>query len=143
MAVSSALRVAGWYVLRGSAGLTAAVLVASALIQWEFITQDPLSGFHTPAAVVSGGLALLFAWMAIFGHRLRAGAQGAWLLVGGFSLGIVGFVAGFVSGPWLYPESNLSPLLGVITGGLGLVAGLVLGATLAGSSSGEEDEPRT
>ena len=143
MVRSSAIQVAGWYVLRGSAGLTAAVFIAYALVQRDLVIGDPLSRFHTRAAVLSGALALLFAWMAIFGHRLGAGAQGAWLLVGGFSLGIVGFVAGFVSGPWLYPESNLSPLLGVITGGLGLVAGLVLGATLAGSSSGEEDEPRT
>ncbi len=54
--------------------------------------------------------------------------------MGGFSLGTVCFVAGFVSGPWLYPESNLAPLLGVITGVLGLVAGLVLGAVVPGSS---------
>lgn len=50
-------------------------------------------------------------------------------LRGGCLLGGIGFVAGYV-GPILFmPEANQGPLLGIfITGPLGFVVGLVIGA---------------
>lgn len=51
---------------------------------------------------------------------------------GGCLLGGIGFVGGYV-GPMIFmPESNQGPLLGIfITGPLGFVAGLVIGAIVA------------
>lgn len=50
-------------------------------------------------------------------------------LRGGCLLGLIGFAGGFV-GPLIFaPEANQGPLLGIfITGPLGFVAGLLLGA---------------
>jgi len=51
------------------------------------------------------------------------------VLTGGFILGSIGFIGGFI-GPIIFtPSSNLGPLLGLfITGPLGFILGMVAGA---------------
>jgi hypothetical protein len=50
-------------------------------------------------------------------------------LIGGFVLGSIGFLGGFI-GPIIFmPSSNQGPLLGIfITGPLGFIIGLIIGA---------------
>ena len=49
-------------------------------------------------------------------------------ILGSFTLGGIGFPAGFFGPIYFTPESNLGPLLGIfITGPLGFLAGFLLG----------------
>jgi hypothetical protein len=53
-------------------------------------------------------------------------------LKGGCTLGIIGFVLGFVGPIILTPEANQGPMLGIyITGPWGFVIGLIGGAIMA------------
>jgi thiamine transporter ThiT len=50
-------------------------------------------------------------------------------LKGGFILGSIGFIIGFIGPIVFYPSSNQGPLLGIfITGPLGFILGLIAGA---------------
>lgn len=53
---------------------------------------------------------------------------GAWMLMGGFTIGVITFIFGYF-GPMIYfPKSNDGPLLGIlVTGPFGFLIGLIAG----------------
>jgi thiamine transporter ThiT len=67
-----------------------------------------------------------FVWSKIRTHNLGFIRSA---LMGGFILGSIGFIAGFIGPIIFYPSSNQGPLLGIfITGPLGFILGLIAGA---------------
>jgi hypothetical protein len=68
----------------------------------------------------------------------------AFAAIGGLILGGIGFAAGFF-GPLVFsPESNQGPLLGIfITGPLGLVIGMLVGAIVGFLRKGRDRQPRS
>jgi len=67
-------------------------------------------------------------WFAIRGHLGESRRRMGIALAGGFVLGAIGFVAGFIGPILVAPGANQGPLLGIfITGPLGFVLGAGIG----------------
>ena len=67
------------------------------------------------------------------GARSRLATSLIWTLVWSAVLGSLGFAAGFFGPMISQPDNNLGPLLGIfVTGPLGAVLGLILGAVFSG-----------
>lgn len=63
--------------------------------------------------------------------RLRHRSAAATIARFGVTFGVIGFVGGFFGPMLLSPDANQGPMLGIfITGPLGLLAGLVIGAAV-------------
>jgi hypothetical protein len=78
-------------------------------------------------------LSLLCIWFSIRGQMHRDRVLLLWGIVSGIVTGWVGLVVGVFGAIWLWPESNLAPILGFfVTGPYSFVGGVFLGI-LAGT----------
>lgn len=88
-----------------------------------------LFGPYILIAIMS--LGVLFLWFAVRGHILRDRI----MILSGFAFGcafcFIGLFVGVFGAIYLYPNSNLAPILGFFqTAPIGLVAGITVGVTL-------------
>lgn len=77
---------------------------------------------------VTGCVAVLGLWFALFAGIPAERARMAATLRAGLGLGLVGFLAGFFGPMFFTPDANQGPLLGIfITGPGGFVLGCIVG----------------
>jgi hypothetical protein len=77
-------------------------------------------------------VAILCWYFVARGHRAESRSRLRYALWGGFVVGGVSFLVGFVGPIIVTPEANQGPLLGIfVTGPAGFVAGVILGALYA------------
>ena len=133
-----------WTVVRVLAGLGAlpctiwTVVIIRGQIQYHLEVQRGfdfqscinLLGGPFGAAITLAGL--LCWWFVIRGYNTISRQRIGYSFLGGVILGAIGFIAGFF-GPLIFtPTNNLGPLLGIfLTGPLGFVAGVLIGALYA------------
>jgi hypothetical protein len=111
---------AGFALVYGALWLSLRNLGQSGIEAWIFWVPITL------LLVTTGALCW---WFALRGHHpdSRAAIRESWR--GGWLVGGVGFALGFVGPLFIWPDSNLGPLLGILVTG---PVGFVLGALGAG-----------
>lgn len=120
-----------WIVPRIAAGIFALPLTAFALLVLRHQLLDGFDSFGAIFGSAVGTGALVCWWFALRGQHEEARAKMMFPLLGGMIVGGISFLAGFI-GPIIFmPTSNQGPLLGIfITGPIGFVVGVVLGAVV-------------
>ena len=116
-------------IVAAMAGLLFSVYVLFILRQ--FVQQFSRFGFQVLSLLlmVYGAFgAVLCWWFALRGHLPASRQHIQSTMHGGWIVGAIGFVAGFVGPLVLTPQSNLGPLLGIlVTGPLGFIVGAIGG----------------
>lgn len=119
-------------IARVLAGSVALALSALVLVAWKNqLQQGVVVILASPVALLSVFAALLW-WFAFRGHIPGSRRRMAIACIGGCLAGGIGGLAGFIGPLILTPEANQGPLLGIfVTGPLGFVAGVLIGAVYA------------
>lgn len=85
-----------------------------------------------PIPLFAFSVSLLLLWFGIYGADAIQRRRLSGAVLGGFLLGPMSFLVGFMGPLAFWPESNQGPLLGIfITGPLGFVLGCVVGGLLS------------
>jgi hypothetical protein len=122
-------------VLRLLAGIAAIAPVAYAV--WRvgllFGGQGILRNYALlPLPLSALTLGALLLWFCVLGSDPMQRRRFAGAALGGFLLGVIGFVVGFVGPIIAWPEANQGPLIGILfTGPLGFILGCIVGALIA------------
>lgn len=84
--------------------------------------------FWRPVPIAFGSLSILCIWFSVRGDKHRDRLLISWGIVSGCCLGGFGLVVGVLGSIYLWPKSNLAPLLGIfVSGPCGFAAGIVFG----------------
>ena len=119
-----------WLWERVFCGLTALLFTFMALRFFRNLRHDPAGGLmvYGVPILASATVALLCWWFALRGHHDESREVMRMGCLGGFAVGGIGFLAGFIGPLVVAPDAAQGPLLGIlITGPLGFVAGTVCG----------------
>ena len=84
--------------------------------------------FWWPVSIAFGSLSILCIWFLVRGDKHCDRLLIIWGIVSGCCLGGLGLVIGVLGSIYLWPKSNLAPILGVfVSGPYAFAAGIVLG----------------
>jgi hypothetical protein len=84
--------------------------------------------FWWPVSIAFGSLSILCIWFSVRGDKHCDRLLIIWGIVSGCCLGGLGLVVGILGSIYLWPKSNLAPILGVfVSGPYAFAAGIVIG----------------
>jgi hypothetical protein len=110
------------------AGIAAVLFAAFALPIFIAFLRGKFDLLGAIFGSVAGTIAALCGWFATRGHIEKSREHMKTTVLGGFILGGIAFVAGFIGPIILKPSANQGPLLGIFfTGPIGFVVGTAAG----------------